>query len=226
MQIKSIAFDLDDTLLGTTEVLVPAASRAAFQVLIESGLSLDLEACEEFRLEMIKTISHKDVFLQLSQKFGSEKTMKAVEKAIDLFYNPSVPDTLPLLPLAQENLDYLSKKYTLYLVTAGFKKGQESKIKSLGIAKYFKQVFIVDSLNNERKKDAFQKILELDRLQPAELLCIGNSLSSEIKDAKELGCRTCYFEYGEDRGKDKSDPMYSPDYHVTQHSDLIIACQL
>ena len=66
MGIRSIAFDLDDTLLDTTGLLVPQASQDAFQILIDAGLRLDLKTCEDYRLSLIKTISHKDVFKKLA----------------------------------------------------------------------------------------------------------------------------------------------------------------
>lgn len=226
MPIRSIAFDLDDTLLDTTGLLVPQASQDAFQILIDAGLRLDLKTCEEHRLALIRSISHKDVFKKLAHEHGTAATQAAVELANKAFYHPRLPEKLELLPGALANLNDLGKKYSLYLVTAGFQDAQAAKIKSLGIAHYFKKIFVVNSLNSEKKFTAFKMILNDENIKPDELLCIGNSLSSEIKDARQIGAWACYFEFGEDRGAVPKEPEFQPHFHVKTHSELIAACQL
>lgn len=226
MGIHSIAFDLDDTLLDTTGLLVPQASQDAFQILIDAGLRLDLKTCEEYRLSLIKTISHKDVFKKLAHEHGTAATQAAVELANKAFYHPRLPQKLDLLPGALENLNNLRDKYNLYLVTAGFQDAQAAKIQSLGIGHYFKKVFVVNSLNSEKKFTAFKMILDSENIQPNELLCIGNSLSSEIKDARQIGAWACYFEFGEDRGAVPKEPQFQPHFHIKTHHELIAACQL
>lgn len=226
MAIRSIAFDLDDTLLNTTGLLVPQASQAAFQILIDAGLRLDLQSCEEQRLSLIRTISHKDVFKKLAQEYGNSATQSAVELANKAFYHPRLPENLDLLPGALENLNILSKKYSLYLVTAGFQEAQAAKVKSLGIAHYFKKVFVVNSMISEKKYTAFKSILESENIKPEELLCIGNSLSSEIKDARRIGAWACYFEFGEDRGAVPTEPEFQPHFHIKSHKELLAVCQL
>lgn len=226
MPIETIAFDLDDTLVNTSELLVPAASQQAFEILVANGLNLSLQECENYRKEMIKTISHKDLFIWLAEKYGSEKTISVTDQAIQAFYAPQLPEDLHLIDGAEENLNYLYKKYKLYLVTAGYQKGQMAKIDKLGIKKFFQKIFIVNSLEGERKYHAFQKIIEIEKHSSQNLLCIGNSLSSEIKDGKEIGALTCYFEFGEDRGIDPKHEKYIPTYHITNIKDLIKTCHL
>ncbi len=224
--IKVIAFDLDDTLLDTSGLLAPKATRDAFDILIKAGLKISLAECEKLRLEWIKEISHRDVFEKLAIHHGSEETKIAAEVATQLFYEPHLPAKLPLLEGARANLDYLKKKYSLYLVTAGTEDAQLRKASALGVTNDFKEIFVVNSLMKKRKKDAFLKIIEKNKIQPAELLCIGNSLTSEIRDAVEIGAASCYFEFGEDRGTLSMDPLLKPRFHIKHHSELISTCQL
>jgi putative hydrolase of the HAD superfamily len=226
MPIRAIAFDLDDTLMDTTGILVPRAAQNAFQILIDAGLNLTLDECEEKRTQMIKNVSHKDVFSTLAKDHGSEKTLLALDLANKAFYEPELPLQLPLLEGARQNIDQLKKNYSLYVVTAGYESAQKQKAKALGIDQDFKKIFVVNSLQKERKLGSFEKILELENIKPHELLCIGNSLSSEIKDAKKLGAVACYFEFGEDRGPVSLNPAEKPDYHVKHHFDIIPTCKL
>lgn len=225
--IKAIAFDLDDTLLDTSGLLVPQASEESFRILIEAGLRLNLEQCESKRIELIKKISHKDVFEKLADEFGDQNTKKVVAHAVQVFYEPKIPAKLPLLPGAQKNLDYLKNKYKLYLVTAGFEQAQINKAKALHVFDLFEKMFVVNSLIKQRKKNIFLEIIEKNNIKPSELLCIGNSLSSEIHDALQIGAIACYFEFGENRGslEDKLSSL-KPHFHITSHDELISECQL
>ncbi|MFN3696182.1 MAG: HAD hydrolase-like protein [Pseudobdellovibrio sp.] len=226
MKIQSIAFDLDDTLLDTSGILAPKACSEAFQILIKAGLKITESECESIRVEMIKKTSHKDVFKYLVDQFGSSETYKALELATERFYHPKIPNKLPLLDGAIENIKFLSKKYNLYIVTAGLNEAQQSKVNALEIRSFFKDVMVVNSLKNERKFDAFRKILEIEHISADQLLCIGNSLSSEIKDARLIGAWACYFEFGEDRGYMSTDEQLKPHYHIKNHKELITTCKL
>lgn len=223
--IKAIAFDLDDTLLDTSGLLTPKASRDTFTLMIQKGLKLSLEECENLRTNFIRTLSHREVFEKLAYSHGTPETIEHLPQIYDSFYFAKLPASLPLIQGARQNIDYLKPKYALYLVTAGIESSQLGKVAALGIEKDFKKVFVVNSLQKHKKKDAFQQILELENIQPQELLCVGNSLLSEIQDAVSLGAQACYFEHGEERGK-LSDLARLPDFHVKNHAELIKACQL
>ena len=226
MKIHSIAFDLDDTLIDTSGILAPKACAEAFQILIQAGLTKTAAECEAIRVEMIKKVSHKDVFKHLVENYGNQETQKALDTATEAFYHPKIPQQLPLLEGALDNIKILSKKYSLYVVTAGLFDAQQAKVTALGIRDYFKEIIIVNSLKNERKYHAFQRIIEKEKVASQELLCIGNSLSSEIKDARLLGAWACYFEFGEDRGSVPQEENLKPHFHIKTHREFIPTCKL
>ena len=223
---KAIAFDLDDTLLDTSGILVPRASVDAFNILISAGLKLNLHDCENKRLEIIKTYSHREVFLHLAQHFGSSLTVDAVPEAIKAFYEPSIPTHLPLLPGALKNIQYLKNKYRLYLVTAGVDSIQRKKAEALGIASEFEKIYVTNSLLKEKKAKTFLEIIKNQNIKTQELLCIGNSLQSEIVDALKIGATACYFEFGEDRGFVSTLDSEKPQFHIRHHDELIPTCKL
>lgn len=224
--IKAIALDLDDTLLDTTGLLVSKASREAFQHLINFGLKLSLDECEKFRIDLIKHMTHRDVFEKLSVTYGDLNTQLQTQKAIELFYNPKLPSVLPLLPGARENINYLKNKYKLYLVTAGNLQAQLNKAKALGIENDFIKIFVINSVIKEKKKNAFIEIIQTNQIKNQELLCIGNSLSSEINDAIEIQAKSCYFEYGEERGESSIHLIKQVNFHIKAHAELIGTCRL
>lgn len=223
--IKAIAFDLDDTLLDTSGLLAPQATVQTFELMIRKGLQLSTAQCEAFRQQLVKTMSHREVFEKLAAEYGTDETRAALPEIISSFYEAKLPTSLPLIEGARQNIDYLKTKYTLYLVTAGVEKSQLEKVKALGVLPDFKKVYVVNTLTKQRKYDVFTDIIKDMGIKNEELLCIGNSLLSEIQDAVTIGAKACYFEFGETRGS-LADLHKQPDYHITKHSQLIATCQL
>lgn len=223
---RSLVFDLDDTLLDTSGLLVPMAAMRACQAMIQAGLNCSLEECMKMRHQLAAELSHTDIFTRIADSFGTQNKGKAVHDALDSFYNPDIPHTLPLMQGAKENLVQLSENYSLYLVTMGSHSAQTEKIQALGIEKYFKKIFIMNGFIGERKQIAFQKILAEEQHHPHELLSVGNRLSSEIRDAKQIGSDTCYFAYGEHVGERVQIPEDNPDFTIFHHKDLIHICGL
>lgn len=223
---KSIAFDLDDTLLDTSGLLVPEASRRACEAMLAAGLRCTLEECLTARQELATQMSHTEIFTLIANRFGTNQNGKAIHDALERFYNPEVPADLPLLPGARENLVTLKQKYKLFLVTVGVPATQEKKIQALQIAPFFDGIYILNGFIGEKKDDAFRDILRRQGHDPKALLSIGNRLSSEIRDGKKVGADTCYFAYGEHVGEKPQCPEDHPDFTITEHKDLIATCGL
>jgi putative hydrolase of the HAD superfamily len=194
--------------------------------MIAAGLQCSLGECLQLRQELSVLHSHTEIFNRILDNYGATDRSRAMEGALDAFYNPFVPAHLPLLSGALDNLEKLKKNYNLYLVTMGSPEGQKRKIASLDIEKHFKKIFIVDSLSGHRKEEAFREILREEGHAPEELLSVGNRLTSEIRDGKKVGATTCYFAYGEHVGEKAVVPEDHPDFTIYHHRELIAACGL
>lgn len=226
MKFKAIAFDLDDTLVDTTHLLVPMASKAAFEAMAAEGLQTTFETFEAERRLGALSMNHQRIFQGIAERYGQPFSESLVNAGIKAFYYPPLPEKLGLLPGALENLNLLKPKYKLYLVTTGALKTQQEKVQRADIASYFEKMFFLDSFKKERKRIAFSEILTTLKIQPHELLVIGNRLSQEIRDGKELGCYTCYFKYGEHVGEVAQDKLEHPDIEIFEHKEFVQACQL
>lgn len=224
--IKCIAFDLDDTLVDTSQLLVPLAARHACEAMINNGVKGDIDTCLAWRASKSAELTHQEIFQGFIDKYGSTTPNIALQAAMKAFYNPEVPERLPLMEGAAENLRQLSAKYTLFLVTSGEPTAQNKKIKALGIEAYFKKIYLVNNFKREEKKDAFLDILKTEGLEPAELLSIGNRLSQEIRHAKLCGAKTCYFCHGEHVGEKPAQREDYPDFTIYKHREFIKTCGL
>src|SRR5262249_43611015 len=80
----------------------------------------------------------------------------------------------------------------LFLITSGFRRLQESKVRALGIAHLFTEVHI-DAIEESRPKGKlriFKTILEVHGFSPKEVLVVGDNPDSEIAVGNQLGMTT------------------------------------
>ena len=79
-----------------------------------------------------------------------------------------------------------------FIVTSGFRRLQESKIKALGIAPVCTAIYIdaIDEPGCRGKQRIFEEILHDHRLQPDQVLIVGDNHDSEIAAGVRLGIRT------------------------------------
>lgn len=226
MKFKAIAFDLDDTLIDTTGVLVPLASRMAYDRMTQKGLKTTFEIFEEERRIGALSMSHRLIFRSIAQKYGAPFSEEQAQAGIEAFYNPELPEKLDLLPGAQENLEKLKNRYKLFVVTSGAIPTQKEKARRANIEHFLSGSYYLDSFKKERKKLAFEDILQRLQIKPEELLVIGNRLSQEIRDGKIVGAFTCYFKYGEHVGEVAQDEYENPDVTILEHKEFIPTCRL
>ena len=79
-----------------------------------------------------------------------------------------------------------------FLVTSGFRRLQESKIRALGIQRLFTEVLIdaIDDSNRKGKQQIFSDILVSYHLTPSQVLVVGDNPDSEIAAGNRLGIAT------------------------------------
>lgn len=177
--MKSIFFiDLDNTVYFTKPNEEQLMGEL-YRFLESQDLGISNEAFALAKQEMLRT-----PFQKVAKKYG--------------FREEAMPDVLAYLrnrevtqPLKTSN-DYPYIKNLngrKFIVTAGFTKQQNSKVKMLGITADFEAVYVVDvSVSN--KKEAFEKLIDEHQLNKEDILIIGDDAESEIKFGLELGIDT------------------------------------
>lgn len=104
------------------------------------------------------------------------------------------PTKTNLFPHAHETLAYLQSKYTLHLISNGFKESQEVKISNTGIGKYFRHVIVSEMVGvNKPDKAIFQHAIDLAGATREESLMIGDSLEADVMGALNFGMDAIYF---------------------------------
>ncbi|MDB4904125.1 MAG: yjjG [Mucilaginibacter sp.] len=104
------------------------------------------------------------------------------------------PTKTNLFPHAHETLQYLQSKYTLHLISNGFKESSELKIGNTNIGGYFQHIIISEIVGvNKPDKAIFEHALNLASAEKNESLMIGDSLEADVYGALNFGIDAIYF---------------------------------
>jgi FMN phosphatase YigB (HAD superfamily) len=90
------------------------------------------------------------------------------------------------------DLDVLPQLGALrFLVTTGFRRLQESKVRALGIAPHFEAVVVdaIDEPDRRGKQRIFSDIMASHGLEARDVLVVGDNPESELAAARRLGVR-------------------------------------
>ncbi|SKB66495.1 YjjG family noncanonical pyrimidine nucleotidase [Daejeonella lutea] len=107
------------------------------------------------------------------------------------------PTKTNLFPHAHDTLEYLRSKYTLHIISNGFKESTELKIGNTDLAKYFSTIFISEIIGfNKPDKAIFDHALNTTTASVAESLMIGDSVEADIRGAQAYGMKAIFFNPG------------------------------
>ena len=163
-------FDLDDTLIDTSGLLVPAALQAVADAI---GRNVS---------ELVATGKTADEVLG-----GLELDPGQRRAAAEAWYDPRVPP-MDLLPGAHAMLQALSGRIALALLTRGDPVRQNAKIDACGLRGRFDAIAIRDVHRGGSKADDLRAMFEEFDVAPSRVAVIGDDPRDELRHAADLGC--------------------------------------
>jgi len=199
-KIKTIIFDLDDTLIKTSKLYNRA--RDEFSSLMQE-LGFDSEESliklDEVDISYIKEYGFVKERYPLSLgktyeyfcKINGEKINPLLKKKIEDIGWQVFRQIPELVDGVYQILDTLSKKYFLILATLGDPQVQEGKVRSSGLKKYFSEIYVLKHKNVEE----YQNILREHNLDKEDTWIIGNSVRSDLNPGLKLGINCILIPY-------------------------------
>lgn len=105
------------------------------------------------------------------------------------------PHKTHLFPETHETLGYLKEKYTLHLISNGFKEAVETKIAKSNLASYFSQVIISEVVGfHKPHPDIYHYSLTGAQCSnKSESVMIGDSLEADVRGAMHFGIDAIFF---------------------------------
>jgi putative hydrolase of the HAD superfamily len=175
MSKKAIIYDLDNTIYPVSSIGNELFT-SLFQLIDQDGGHTE-------NMEAIKADIMRKPFqvVAADYHFSRQLTQRGIALLKDLTYEGVIE------PFS----DYREVKHLpgeRFLVTTGFLKLQQSKIRKMGLEQDFKDIHIVDPATSDKtKKEVFAEIMDKHGYRPEEVLVVGDDPDSEIRAAQELG---------------------------------------
>lgn len=95
---------------------------------------------------------------------------------------------------SEKVLAYLQKKYTLHIISNGFKESTLTKMEVSGLNPYFTHVIISEDVGiNKPDKAIFEYALDKAKALKHESIMIGDSIEADIRGAQGFGMKAIYF---------------------------------
>ncbi len=209
--ITTVVFDLDDTLYDEIEYCksgfafvaeflanlpeprpssmgegeVPSADPAT------ASASAETRRISAVLWEQFTAGNRTKTFNTALEKLGMDYDDKFIGELIQVYRNQKPKITLP--QDSRDVLCELSTKYTLALLTDGFLPGQELKVRTLGIEKYFKLIVYTEQLGREFWKPSpagFEKIMQTLGAKPENMVYIADNEKKDFIAPNKLGFST------------------------------------
>lgn len=123
---------------------------------------------------------------------GSDNYARATQMAE--FYLQATSDRTGLMPHALQTLEALAPRYTMHVVTNGFREVQHKKVANSGLGQYISHVFISDEIGAMKPStEYFSHVLRAINATPDQCALIGDSPESDIEGALNSGITPVFY---------------------------------
>lgn len=196
--IKYLFFDCDDTLLDFHKAEARALRRTLEQmdVVPTDQVVQRYSAINQSVWELLERgeITRPELLIRRFRILYEELGVDRSPEETQAYYEEFLSQGHFFMEGAQELLETLYGKYKLYLVSNGTAKVQAGRLKSAGIAPYFEEIFISETIGVKKPERAFfdhcfSRIPDFD---PSEAMIVGDSLSSDMQGGNNAGILTCW----------------------------------
>lgn len=196
-----LIFDLDDTLLDTSDlywrarsIFVKKLSKEGFEkaVIVDEFEKIDTKNIQKIGFSPYrygKSMSETYVFLcsQFNRNIQKETLTFLSDVAGQVVVN-TVPN---VIKGAIELLEWTHRKFYLVVLTRGEEKVQYKKLQESKLIKYFREIYIVPYKNVQ----VFQSTLTKIGFEPDQTWVIGDSIKSDINPGILVGAKCILYNY-------------------------------
>ena len=192
---RSVFFDIDDTLLDTSN-FAKTARKAALDMMIDAGLPLSSDEAYRQLKEIIKEKgSNYDKHFNILTKnvFGEEKPLLIAVGMIN-YHNVKFALLRPFPYTVSTLMHVKSKGYRLGVISNGLTIKQWEKLVRLGIHPFFDQVLTSAEIGFEKPHpQIFEQSLNRLGCKPEKSVMIGNKFKEDALGAVNAGMSAILF---------------------------------
>ena len=200
MSIKTILFDLDDTILDFKK----SEAAALTETMLQLGLDPTPELIAQYsaindglwkQLERGEVTREVLLVRRFEVLFAERGIMGHSGDEAQRIYEYQLSQQVYFIDGAVDLLEKLYREFDLYIVSNGTAVVQDSRIHKAGLEKYFKKIFISQRIGYNKPHNAFFERCfdQIPDLVPDETVIVGDSLSSDMAGGIAAGIRTCWY---------------------------------
>ena len=176
-----IAHELDELGCGTVEEFINRYTENNHELWRQYHLG-------NITKETLRSERFNKTFLQLG--IDPEKVPNQFEDD----YVRITPTKTNLFSGTEKVLNYLQQKYTLHIISNGFKESTLMKMSVCNLNPYFENVIISEDVGaNKPDQRIFEFALEKANARKEESIMIGDSLEADVRGALDFGIKAIYF---------------------------------
>ena len=183
--IKKIIFDIDNTLLNTYKDCI-----VCYKSYFESK-GLDDLSQKVYNIigdyDQFGNYDKDDLTNYIQDKLGIKFTRSDFDEMFNIYGNTAslVDENIPKV------LEVLSKYYELVALSKWYVDNQKSRLKNVGILKYFKEIYGFENAGIKPSRDSF--ITACGDNLPSECLVVGDSIPSDMVVPIDMGMKTLLY---------------------------------
>lgn len=197
-----IFFDLDHTLWDFEKnsasafvtVLEKHKMNVEHEVFLQTYAPINEAYWDDYRAEKVtkeelRYQRFSDTFQKLGHPISIEKIHQFAED-----YIHHLPDTNHLFPGVVEVLNYLKRKYTLHIITDGFREVQDRKLANSKITHFFDTITTSDEVGAKKTNPKiFDYALQKAGAEKNKSVMIGDNLQADVFGALNYGIQAIHF---------------------------------
>lgn len=197
--IKYVLIDLDGTILDFSK-----GERNAFKETINKFLSIDLNEDDIKKFSKINEYYFNEYHKKnMTRDEFHYKRFDEIFKYLGKYSDPIIADSYYMESLkyqanpfddVYEALEYLSKKYNLYIASNGITSIQKKRLEVASLINYFKELYVSNEITyNKPEKEFFDYVFkDTNDYNKDSYVIIGDRLDTDILGGINAGIHTIY----------------------------------
>ena len=222
--IKAVVFDLDNTLIDFMGAKLSSCN-ASIDAMIAAGLKISRKKGMKILFELYSRygIEYNRIFQKFLLQTTGKIDMKILSAAIVAYRTVQANYHKPYKGIYVVLEKLKSRGYKLAILSDAPALKAWIRLTEMGVQNYFDAVVTFSDTRKRKPHELpFKAVLRKLRLQPAEILFVGDQPQRDIQGARSMGMKTALADYGMQPGFRKYLKENKPDYVLNNVKDILI----